>query len=402
MARNAGWNIFETGSILLESPKRPKANKKMSKTSKIIWWIVGVVVVVAVVWWGVSRNTGSSNVIKIGFIGPLTGDAASIGTVNKAAIQVAVDEVNAAGGINGKQIQMIYEDGQCNAQAAVSAAQKLIDVDGIRIIIGGECSTESSAFGPMAMQNKVIMFSPVSSAPLLSNLGKYFFRDYPSDAYQGKFGAQYAYQTLGARKVAVLYHVSDYGTGLKTVFEKEFQVLGGQIIDEEGLPQTATDYRTALSKIKSLKPDLIYSPTYPEGATAMLTEAAQLGIATKFLSTDGWDDASLHKAVSGKGVFMYTLSAVANLPADLRSKILAISGGTEIPIGTANAYDAVKILAMDIAKVGIGPDKLADAIRATQYNGVSGHIAFDQNGDLTSAAYQVKQIENGTSVKISQ
>ena len=205
----------------------------MSKNQKIVWWVVGIVVVVGLVWWGVSKNSGSGNVIKIGWIGPLTGDVSSIGTVNKAAVQVAVDEVNAAGGVNGKQIQMFYEDAQCNAQLAVSAAQKLVSIDGVGIIIS-ECSTETSAFGPMAMQDKVIVFSPVSSAPSLSQLGKYFFRDYPSDSFAGKFEADYAYNKLGARKVAILYHVSDYGTGLKDVFTQEFQSLGGTIVDVEG------------------------------------------------------------------------------------------------------------------------------------------------------------------------
>ena len=373
----------------------------MSKTTKIVWWVVGIVVVVGLVAWGVSKNSGSNNVIKIGWIGPLTGDLSAIGTVNKAGVQVAVAEVNAAGGINGKQIQMFYEDGQCNAQAAVSAAQKLINIDGVGIILS-ECSTETSAFGPMAMQNKIIVFSPVSSAPSLSNLGKYFFRDYPSDSFAGKFEADYAYKTLGARKVAILYHVGDYGIGLKNVFTQELQDLGGSIVDVEGLPQDATDYRTALSKIKSSNPDLIYTPMYPDGATIALTQAAQLGMKTKFLGSDGLSDPKLEKAVSGKGTFLFVIPATALLPQDLQNKILAISGGTDITVGTGNAYDSIKIIAAAIAKAGTNPDQLAAAIRATSYNGVSGQIAFDQNGDDTMSAYVVDQIQNGTAVQISK
>ena len=374
----------------------------MNKSAKITWWIIAVVVVIGLVWWGVSKNSASANVIKIGFIEPLTGDASSIGIVNEAAVKVAVAEVNAAGGINGKQIQMFYEDGQCNAQAAVSAAQKLISIDGVGTIIGGLCSTETSAFGPMAMKAKIITFSPGSSAPSLSHLGKYFFRDYPSDAFAGKFEADYAYKTLGARNVAILYHVSDYGTGLENVFSQEFQSLGGKIVDSEGTPQEATDYRTALSKIKNSNPDLIYAPTYPNGATQMLTQASQLGIKTKFLASDSWDDTNLQKAVSGKGTFLFVIPAATTLPTDLQAKILTISGGTEIPVGTATAYDAVKIISMAMAKAGSDPDALAAAIRATQYTGVSGQIAFDENGDLTTAAYEVKQIENGSAVVVQQ
>jgi branched-chain amino acid transport system substrate-binding protein len=373
----------------------------MAKTQKTIWWVVGIVVVVGLIVWGVSKNKGSGNTIKIGWIGPLTGDVSSIGTVNKAAVQVAVDEVNATGGVNGKQIQMFYEDAQCNAQLAVSAAQKLISINGVSIIIS-ECSTETSAFGPMAMQNKVIVFSPVSSAPSLSQLGKYFFRDYPSDSFAGKFEADYAYNKLGARKVAILYHISDYGTGLKDVFTQEFQNLGGTIVDVEGASQTATDYRTALSKIKGLNPDLIYSPMYPDGATIALTQASQLGMKTKFLDSDAFDDPNLEKAVSGKGTFLFAIPATASLPQDLQKKISAITGGTDMPAGTGPSYDAIKIIAAAIIKTGTNPDRLADAIRATQYDGVSGHIAFDQNGDLTTVAYTVEQIKNGGAVVISQ
>lgn len=374
----------------------------MSKNAKIVWWVVAVVVVVGLVWWGIARNSASASTIKIGFIEPLTGDASDIGVVNEAAVKEAVAEVNSSGGVNGKQLDVFYEDGQCNAQAAVSAAQKLINVDGVVAIIGGLCSTETSAFGPMAMQAKVIVFSPASSAPSLSSLGKYFFRDYPSDAFAGKFEADYAYKTLGARNVAIMYHVSDYGTGLETVFTQEFESLGGKIVDVEGAPQTATDYRTALSKIKSTNPDLIYAPTYPAGAAQMLTQAAELGIKTEFLGSDAWSDNDLQKTVSGKGTYLFVVPVQTTLPADLQAKILAISGGTEIPIGTANAYDAVKILSMAIGKAGTNPDALADAIRATQYNGISGQIAFDQNGDLTTPAYQVEQIENGSAVVVSQ
>jgi branched-chain amino acid transport system substrate-binding protein len=376
--------------------------KKMNKSNKTIWWVVGVIVVIGLVWWGIGRQSASGNTIKVGVIVPLTGDVSSMGTIQKAAVQVAVDEVNAAGGINGKQIQMFYEDGQCNAQAAVSAAQKLISVDNVMAILGGTCTTETAAFGPMAMQNKIIVMSPSASAPALSKLGKYFFRDYPSDSFQGKFAAQYVYQKLGARKVAILYHNDDYGVGLKDVFTQSYQELGGQIVDAEGAPQTDTDYRTALTKIKGSNPDAIYAPTYPDGAKAFLTQSATLGIKVPFLGPDSWDDPSLQKAVSGAGNFFYTLPAQSVIPQDIQTKIFAITKGTQITAGVANDYDNVKILAAAIAKVGTDPDRLADAIRATQYAGISGQIAFDQNGDLTTATYQVKQIKNGGAVVVPQ
>ncbi len=336
---------------------------------------------------------------KVGFIGPLTGDASSIGTVNRAAVEVAIAEVNKDGGINGKPLEAVYEDGKCNATAATNAASKLINVDRVSVIIGGLCSTETAAFGPTAMQNKVPVFSYGSSAPSLSQLGKYFFRSYPSDAFQGKFAAEYAYNTLSARKVAVVYHVSEWGTGIKNVFESRFKELGGQIVSEDGAPQDAKDYRTQLSKAKAANPDLIYAPTYPDGGTVLLTQASQLGIKTQFLGADGWADPKLWKAIGGKANVMFT-APVNSSPDSFKQKILAKTGGKDVPIGTANAYDNVKMIAAAMKDVGTDPDKMQSALRVMQYDGVSGHVSFDANGDVTSANYNVSKIANGTATEV--
>ena len=366
-------------------------------------WILGIIIVLLVVWGIYSAvqepKQATGEPIKIGFIGPLTGDASSIGTVNRAGVELAVEEVNKAGGVNGRPLEMIYEDGQCNAKAAVSAANKLINVDKVPVIIGGLCSTETAAFGPTAMQNKVIAFAYGSSAPKLNELGKYFFRSYPSDAFQGKFGAEYAYNDLGAKKVAVLYHISDYGTGIKDVFEQRFKELGGEIVVEEGAPQESRDYRTALSKIKNSNPDLIYMPTYPDGAIVAVKQAQELGIKTKLLGADAWDDPNLQKEVSGRGDLVFT--AVVNLsPEDFKAKVLAKTGGDQVPLGTPNAYDNVKIIAQVMKKVGLDTDKIQEELHKIKYDGISGHIEFYANGDLAVANYVVKRIENGKSAEI--
>ncbi len=367
--------------------------------------MVGVAVVIVLIWvvWSLQKGQqpgGDTGPITLGFIGPLTGDAASIGTASRAAAEIAAEEVNAAGGVNGRTLNIIYEDGQCNAKAATNAANKLMNVDKVPVVVGGACSTETAAFVPAAMQNKTVVFSYCSSAPSLSQAGKYFFRSYPSDAFQGKFGAEYAYNTLGARKVAILYHVSEWGTGIKDVFKKRFTELGGEILAEEGLPQEARDYRTALSKIKALNPDLIYSPTYPEGGIVELKQAQELGIKTQFLGADGWGDPKLWKEVSGRGKFLFTNPAVLP-PEGFKQKLFAKTGGNEIPVCTTNAYDNVKIIAEVLKKSGTAsPDAIADALRATKYNGVSGYVEFDQNGDVTSASYVVNKIEGGTAVEV--
>ncbi len=374
-------------------------------------WVIGLIVLVALIighFWvngpksPAPTETATAPVtepIKIGFIGPLTGDASSIGAINKAAAEVAVEEVNAAGGVNGRPIEMIYEDGQCNAKTATNAANKLINVDKVPAIIGGFCSTETAAFGPMAMQNKVVAFSYGSSAPSLSKLGQYFFRSYPSDAFQGKFAAEYAYNTMGARKVAIVYHISEWGTGIKEVFEARFKELGGEVLSSEGTPQESRDYRTIMSKVKGLAVDLIYMPAYTDGSIVALKQAQELGIKTKFLGADAWSDPKMQREVSGKGDFIFTAPMDVS-PEDFRQKIEAKTGGKDVPVGTSNAYDNVKMLTEVMKKVGTDTSKIEQELRQIKYDGVSGHIEFDANGDVTAANYSVSRIQDGTAVKI--
>src|SRR5262249_40877175 len=148
---------------------------------------------IGLVWWGIARNSASANTIKIGWIGPLTGSVAAYGEAGQNVTQLAVDQINASGGINGKQIQVIYEDGACDGTTAANAMQKLATVDQVQIVWGGFCSAESLAAVPIATQDKVLLFSMGSSNPKLTGISPYFFRDYPSDNSEGSVLADAAW-----------------------------------------------------------------------------------------------------------------------------------------------------------------------------------------------------------------
>ena len=382
----------------------PEAQNGGSSVVKaVVWLVVLVLIVGGFILYGSKGGKGEKEQtvepIKIGFIGPLTGDASSIGVVARAATELAVEEVNAGGGINGRMLSVVYEDGKCSPSDANNAAQKLLNVDKVSAIIGGLCSSETSAFAPQAMTNKTITITYCSSAPSLTSTGKYFFRTYPVDTFQGKFAAEYAYNTLGARKVAILYHISDWGTGLKDVFTKRFVELGGQIVAEEGTTQETRDYRTQLTKLKAVKADYLYAPVYVDGGIAMIGQAKELKFTTKILGGDTFDDPKLQKEVSGKADILYTISIVSPSEA-FKAKVLAKTGGEQVPVCAPNAYDAVKVLSNAIKTVGLDADMLADEIRKTNYTGESGQITFDGDGNLTNASYLVKRIENGSSTEV--
>src|SRR3989344_4743654 len=187
----------------------------MNNTVKAILWLV----IILLIGWGIvaySKNTkqeSATGPIKIGVVLPLTGDAAVYGEPARNVYQMAVDEINKAGGVNGRELSLVVEDGKCNGKDAASAAQKLVNVDNVKVIIGGICSSESLAITPIAAEKKVAVFSPGSSSPALTNYSPYFFRNYPSDASQGKVLAEIAYNDKNWRKVAFLQEQTDYALG---------------------------------------------------------------------------------------------------------------------------------------------------------------------------------------------
>ena len=196
-------------------------------------WIVGVIVVVAVVAVGYFVSKGpsepvSTEPIKIGF-----GDAATYGVDEKNATALAVEEINNAGGIKGRSLEVIYEDGKCSGKDAATAAQKLINIDGVKIILGGACSGETLSIAPIAEQNKIIIFSAFSSSPDITKAGDYIFRNSPSDLDVAKGYAQFIVSRGGYKNIAIISENTDYAGGVKKVFNEEIARLGGKIVADE-------------------------------------------------------------------------------------------------------------------------------------------------------------------------
>lgn len=377
----------------------------MNTTAKVI---VGVIVVVLVIWGLASwsgqpaeapgpATTTTTEPIKIGFIGPLTGDAANIGQNARAAVEIAVSEVNAAGGISGRPLAVIYEDGQCSGTEAANAANKLINIDKVPVILGGACSGETSAFTGLAEQTKTTVLSYCSSAPSITTAGDFIFRDYPSDTFQGAFAAKYIKEVLKKSKVAVLYVKSDWGAGIKNVFVTEFKKLGGTVLVEEGYEQTARDLRTNLTKIKTAKPELVYFLGYTEASIPGLKQAAELKLNVPIFGGDAWDDSKIwtEAGAAGEGAMYSVVSAnpSESFKTSMREKI----GNDEIAVCTPTAFDGLKLLVGVLAKVGPDGTAIKNELYQTTYTGgiSSSEIRFDQNGDLIGANYLVKVVKNG-------
>lgn len=330
--------------------------------------------------------------IKLGWLGPLTGDAASIGKDALAAAEIAVGEVNSAGGINGRNLELVVEDGKCNPKDAADAGNKLINIDKVPVIVGGTCSGETMAVAPVAEQNKVVVFSYCSSAPTVTDAGDYIFRSYPSDAFQGKYAAGYVYNTLNKKKVAVLAVLGDWGTGVKNSFVNNFPVLGGEVVFVEDYPQDARDLRTQLTKIKDAKPELLYFIGYTEASIAGLRQAKELGLTMPIFGADAWDDAKIHENDFASGI-SYVVAAVTSKDTAFIDRLKAKNADNTIC--APGSYNNVKIVADIMKRVGADSIKIKDELyKVKDYPGVNGAITLDQNGDLATAAYEVKMVKD--------
>ncbi len=367
----------------------------MSKKIKIVIGIIIVIVVVVLL----SQKRGDNGPIKIGFIGPLTGDVSNLGVISKSAVELATKEMNDAGGINGRKVEVLYEDGKCTPVVALNSANKLLNVDHVSAIIGGMCSGETSSFIKNATEMKIPVISYCSSAPSLSNSGPMFFRTYPSDSYQGKYAAMYAYNVLKIKKIAILYHISDWGTGLKDVFTKTFTELGGTIVATEGATQETKDYRTQLSKIKAQNPEYIYMAVYTDGGLISIQQSVDLGIKAKLLGTDTWNDPKFVSSVNQKADITY-VGSTNNPSQDFSDKLMKFAQVKEVPICAPQAYDATNVLFSAIKESGLDGEAISKSIHSTKYSGVNGPVEFDQNGDIVATNYVIRKIINNKLVEI--
>jgi len=220
----------------------------------------------------------------------------------QSGMNMAIDEANAAGGINGVKIVGKMYDDQGQPDQAKSVVSKLIDEDNVTAIIGEITSSNSSAAAPVCQLKHVPMVSPAATNPRVTKIGDYIFRTCFIDPFQGAVMATFAINNLHAKTAAVFYDsTQDYSVGLKTYFEQYFTKKGGKIVIEQSYTTASGtgDYRAQLTSIKQENPDIIYVPGYYTEVGTIAQQARQLGIKVPFLGGDGWDSAKLFEGANG-------------------------------------------------------------------------------------------------------
>ena len=376
----------------------------MNKTAKIV---VGIVVVVLVIFGlsSMSKKSGTdSETVKIGFMGPLSGDTANIGQNAQAAIAIAVDEINNAGGVLGKNVEVIYEDDGCSGATAANAVSKLINTDKVVAILGAACSGATLGAAPIAEAAKVPMLSYCSTNPTVSQAGDYIFRNVPSDFFQANYAANYL-MGKGMKNVALLTSKDDWGDGLKKAFTDAFTKAGGVIVSSDSFDPASKDLKAQLTTIKGMNVDAVYFAGYTDPSIAGLKQAHDLGIKAQFFGADAWDDTKIWSELGtlGDGA-MFTVVGT-NSSADFKAKMKAKLGKDDLIYCSNYAYDGLKILAAAINKAdSVSKTAVKDALSKIKYTGGVGsaEVMFDNNGDPTTAAYIIKTAKGGKLTEVSQ
>ena len=347
---------------------------------------------------GSTENPGTEEEVVIGGIGPLTGSNASYGISVQQGGQLAVDEINAAGGINGMQIRYLFEDDESDAEKAISAYNKLMD-DGMQVLMGTVTSDPCIAVTDESSRDGILQITPSGSAEACTQYDN-CFRICFTDPLQGRSMANYMYEE-GLRKVAIIYDVaSDYSSGIYEAFVDEFEALGGEIVAAESFTSGDVDFKTQLTKIKATDAEALFLPIYYTEVAYIVNQAVNVGLELPYYGCDGWDGVinQLEGDTTNIEGAIYLTPFVANSEDEIVQNFVTNyreAFGAEPDQFAADAYDAIYTIKAAIEQAGsMDNDAIIAAMTEITVSGVTGEMTFSEDGEPNKAA-RVAVIQDG-------
>jgi branched-chain amino acid transport system substrate-binding protein len=367
------------------------------KMRKALLLIAGICLLFSV------SSANAADEVVVGAVTPLSGKLAVYGEGFQQAMLLALEEVNAAGGIKGKPMKILYEDNNSTAKDSVSAIQKLITVHKLPVIFGPAASSNFLAVCPIAQENKTILIAAQSAAAEISKAGDYVFRVFPSDELQGK-GASDLAVSLGYKEVVLTYINNDWGVGLGNVFKQEFLKTGGKILDEFTHDEGKTDYRSEILRVKKHSTKAAVNLTYIKEGATMLKQGYETGMGVQWLMGSASKSPKLVELAgeTAEGVIgtYPTFSQETPQYKHFKEAWDKKYPGKSIPIFGEYNYDMVHMTAkaLNTAKTGSTEDIRNALIEVSKgYMGVTGDKTFDENGDV-GAVYGRWTVKGGTIV----
>jgi branched-chain amino acid transport system substrate-binding protein len=359
------------------------------------WCLVALLVCCFSTMWA-----GAANAVKIAAIFSQTGIAAEGNAQAIEAVQMAVEDINAAGGLLGAPLELLLLDNQSTPLGSLAAARDAVAAR-VVAVIGPSRSSHAIAVANVLQKAKIPMITPDATDPQITRIGDYIFRACLSDEFQGQRLAQFALKDLNAKTAVVLVNnTEEYSIGLAAVFKATFVQNGGQLLWEGDYKGNAIDFASPLTTVRQLRPDVLFIPGYARDSGLIAKQAASMGITTRFLGGDGWDGGDIidyaGRALEGS-FYMTHWHPNVSFPLSgpfIRTFQNRIGAQTAIMASGPLAYDAVNLLADAITRAGGNkPARIREALSATRhFDGVSGPIRFDTNGDPLQKSVCIIQI----------
>ncbi len=348
---------------------------------------------------GAEEQDGSTTAFKIGVMESLTGPGETYGNVAVQAKNMAVEEINAAGGINGRPLALIVEDSKCSAQDSITAYRKLTDVDGVKIILGTSCSGAMLGAAPLAEEDGVVLFSGLATNPDIANAGDYIFRTAMNDLQVGIDTGNVLWAD-GIRSLATITESTDYAEGVRRTSVDHFEKLGGQVVAAESYSSEVTDFRSQLSKLISANPDALHVAAQGEfsGGT-IVKQVRELGYEGPIYSEIVVIGATALEIAGDAAAGLKAITAEldpanpksAEVLANFKSRYDYIS----LPWYMGSAYDDVYIAAECLKQTG--DDQDADGFRDCLYGitwsgSIGSNYRFDENGEVVGLSNIVAEV----------
>ena len=349
------------------------------------------------------KKLEEKKVIKIGAILPLTGNSGQYGQWIKDALEMARVEVNNSGGINGKELDIIYEDDKGEPKMTVSAMEKLCNIDRVPIVFGSFNSGCVLAQAPVAENTKTPMLAEAQS-PNIRDAGDYVFRVQPDSRLYLKYFIPYIYNELKIHSLSIIYIDNAFGNDITNTIAEEYEKLGGKIISKEGFQQGASDFKTQLAKVKKLNPEGVFVPAVAEMGN-FLKQSYEMGIHKQIfgIATTESQDVLATAGIAAEGVIYChhfdseSKDSITNAFVQKYKKTY----NRDVEGYAALAYDGLKIITNVLKKCGMDKECIKKGLYATQnYRGVTGITSFDDHGDIIKPIY-IKTIKNGKIITLA-
>lgn len=360
------------------------------------------------------NGNGETDTIRLGVNYELTGDVATYGQASVAGIKMAIDEINEAGGIDGKQIELVEYDNKSDAAEATTLATRLMSQDGVLACMGPATSGNFKATIPVGADNQIPVVSGSATADDVtvdaSGLNEYAFRICFNDSFQGNIMAKFAAENLSATNAVIIQdNSSDYATGLAAAFEEEYASLGGTVVATEGFTAGDTDFNSILTRLRGQDFDVIYLPGYYSEAGLIIRQARDLGIDAPVLGADGFDSPTLLELAGADALnevyFTNHYSPIDEDPAVIEFiDAFEEANGEQPNAFHALGYDLGKFVADAVGRASeLSGEAVRDAMaETTGFSGVTGTFDIDENHNPVKEIVVIglSDGEQATSVKV--